>query len=184
MKRSDIVLLLLYPFTNNEGAIVGTTRLQKLLFLLEKEGGVDPKLTQFNFVPYKFGPASKRLYDDLEFLTGLGLIERSDHKPFEIEKGPEDIDAISADDLLSEREESDDPRSLEQIPADSTVYRIAEKGLEHLRTNQLVNSDQFRAAEKVKRKFSRYSLTELLRYVYSKYPDYTVESEIKERFNG
>ena len=34
---------------------------------------------------------------------------------------------------------------------------------------------------KVKSKFGTYSLTDLLYYVYTKYPDMTVESEIREQ---
>ncbi len=34
---------------------------------------------------------------------------------------------------------------------------------------------------RVKRKFGNYSLSDLLHYVYKKFPDMTVESEIKEK---
>src|ERR1700737_2224795 len=75
--RRDIVMLLLGVDPSGEIAegIGGMTRLQKLLFLLEKEEGLKPSGDGFSFVEYKAGPYSSKLYDDLEFLENLGLIE-------------------------------------------------------------------------------------------------------------
>ncbi len=56
--------------------IQGTTRLQKLLFLMEHEAKLKPtKGDDFAFAAWKFGPVSKELYDDLEKLENLGFLE-------------------------------------------------------------------------------------------------------------
>src|SRR5436309_923414 len=70
MKREEIILALMAG-----DAVVGITRLQKLLFLIEHEGGLRPTNDDFDFEAYKFGPVSKKLYDDLCLLRELGLIE-------------------------------------------------------------------------------------------------------------
>jgi hypothetical protein len=189
MERRDIILLLLKSSAGNEGGITGTTRLQKSLFLVEKEGLVKPTDEQFDFIPYKYGPASKRLYDDLEFLTNLELITRSDQKAFEIEAEPKDIDELSAEELLTDQEEaSDSPQNEdgtpENAPGDSVVYRLTDKGMTYLRDNTLLDTKESQAVESIKRKYSHYALTELLSYIYSKYPDYIVESEIRDRFGA
>ena len=77
--RTQLLMLLLASegFRGEKGeAIQGTTRLQKLLFLLEHEGKLLPDSGEgFEFTAWKFGPVSKELYDDLEKLENLGLLE-------------------------------------------------------------------------------------------------------------
>src|SRR3989344_6285597 len=75
LEKSDMILLLLY----GRGAkghfsepIQGITRLMKLLFLLEKEAGINDG---FSFVPYKMGPFSSEVYPELEFLRNFPLPE-------------------------------------------------------------------------------------------------------------
>jgi hypothetical protein len=60
--------------TGNEGGSVARTRMMKLAFLLAKENaGLPPRLT-YDFVPYKYGPFSFRLYHDVSDLAGRGLL--------------------------------------------------------------------------------------------------------------
>lgn len=186
MKRSDVVLLALYGAGNNH-AIVGNTRLQKILFLIEKEASVQPDEDEFSFVPYKFGPASKAIYDDLELLVNLGLIESSNNRGFNFNENQE-MDDLSADDLMggSETEvRSNGPRRTESTtadsPTDATVYRLTQKGVDYLRGLPIMTTPEAGKVAQVVKKYSRFELSELLRYVYSRYPDYTTESEIKDQ---
>ena len=89
MRRTDILLELLAApgVKGSDAPIVGTTRLQKLLFLLEQEEGI--KVTEgddFDFTAYKFGPVSKEIYDDLiklenlDFITSKPVAEPSDEE--------------------------------------------------------------------------------------------------------
>jgi uncharacterized protein YwgA len=76
ISRQSLLLLLLGA--DESGAtsvgIGGMTRLQKLLFLLWKEAGIEEVDRGFEFKPYKAGPYSRKLYDELELLENLGLI--------------------------------------------------------------------------------------------------------------
>src|SRR5665213_1420188 len=55
--------------------VLGITRLQKLLFLLWKEGKFYKAVPElYNFKAYDFGPCMDDLYDDLEFSQSIKLI--------------------------------------------------------------------------------------------------------------
>ncbi len=71
--RRDLELLVIGA---DEDGLNGITRLQKLLFLLEREEGLTRSGADFAFTPYKAGPYSSAIYDDLEFLENLGLSSR------------------------------------------------------------------------------------------------------------
>lgn len=60
------------------GQVEGRTRLQKLVFLMEQElneSTASLDSSDYNFIPYDYGPFSKGLYDDLDSLEEDGLIE-------------------------------------------------------------------------------------------------------------
>jgi uncharacterized protein YwgA len=79
LTREETLLLLLFTSPTAQGtlpAIVGSTRLQKLVFLATRES---PILAQHcrerhDFVAYDFGPYSNRLERDVENLAGQGMI--------------------------------------------------------------------------------------------------------------
>ena len=80
-RKLTILLLLESPDTTGlQGAsIVGTTRLQKLAFLVQERVGKDLKKAgffrfDFAYEPEKFGPADLDLYQDLEYLKAMGLM--------------------------------------------------------------------------------------------------------------
>src|SRR4051812_2131020 len=78
ISRRDLLLLLLAsPSADKNIGLGGITRIQKLVFLLEKEQKLAPTSEGFEFTPYKAGPYSPRIYDDLEFLENLGFISKS-----------------------------------------------------------------------------------------------------------
>jgi hypothetical protein len=128
LSRTDILMLLLgsgVAGRPKQDAIQGTTRLQKLLFLIEQEAGV--KATDgkdFEFSAYKFGPVSKELYDDLEKLENLGLLEaKGVAEPSESELGEFDL---SFDDLMGE-EEQESKEALEE-----RRFKLTSKGIRWL----------------------------------------------------
>jgi uncharacterized protein YwgA len=176
MRRTDILLELLAAsgVDGVDRPIVGTTRLQKLLFLVENEQNV--KVTEgddFDFTAYKFGPVSKEIYDDLAKLENLDFISsRPVAEPSEVER---DEFGLSFEGLVGDEEAAD---ALEE-----KQYRITEKGKKWLSNRKLPNEDVQRI-RKVKGRYGSLSLSDLLHYVYSKYPKYTTESEIKERVLG
>jgi uncharacterized protein YwgA len=185
ISRRDLLLLILgtpIPRTSDGSGLGGITRLQKFLFLLEREEGLKPSGEGFEFTPYKAGPYSSRLYDDLEFLENLGLISR------EIVDSATEGEAAEADfsfeDLITPEAESAE----ETVSPTADVYEehrfsLTPKG--EARLKKLLTSGQYRpiqkSVENVKRKYGRYSLNDLLYYVYKHYPDMTTESEIKDK---
>ncbi len=93
LSRPELLLLLLYqPGPEGQVAepIVGKTRLMKLLFLLSKEANIDDFLShKQEFVPFKYGPFDAEVYDDLDALKELKLIEET---PADIEESDSDTD--------------------------------------------------------------------------------------------
>lgn len=178
--RRDLLLLLLGLGSTGDVSdeVGGITRLQKYLYLLEKEEQLVPAGEGFEFTPYKAGPYSSRLYDDLEFLENLGLISRkvsaeaTEEEASEVELAFQDL--IEPDHLERNKPEAD---ALEEYK-----FRPTPEGIQKIRS--LLESGRYEpVADKIKRiksKYGRYSLSDLLYHVYTKYPEMTTESEIKE----
>lgn len=189
MDRRDVLLALLGdPAT----PIVGTTRLQKLVFLAQKEGankGVQP---EFDFEAYRFGPYSHSLTDDTEMLVALGYIEKSDERAPEIENSNiANIESLNADDLLgsgsqtgSQDDSLEDDEAEKQPVAtqdDTVTYRITEKGVKYVQDRRAAGGLDVEPIHQVRKRHGSRPLIDLLQYVYLRYPEYTTQSEIRDR---
>lgn len=77
LSRLDILLLLLKNGSSgrSKGAIRGKTRLQKLLFLVQDELKNRGYNAKYAFRPYLYGPYSRELYTDIEWLRMNDLIK-------------------------------------------------------------------------------------------------------------
>lgn len=187
ISRKDVILLLLGVGEGVEGAegINGITRLQKLLFLVEQEENIRTADNGFEFIPYKAGPYSSKLYDDLEFLENLGLLtsevagEATDEEAVEVD--------LSFEELMGECTDT-----VEGTPSDALTtadvyeehrYRLTEDGKD--RVEKLLQRGDYEPVvngiRKIKSRFGGYSLNDLLYYVYTKYGEMTTESEIKDK---
>lgn len=175
--RRDLVLLLigLDPDPRRNGEVSGITRFQKFLFLLEKEKGIEPTGEGFSFAPYKAGPYSRKLYDDLEMLENLGYVS-SQYLAEATEEEAVEIEELSFDELVGSEAESPDI-------FEERRYQLTEKG--KAKVAGLLATGNYRpvtdAVRQVKSKFGKHSLADILYYVYTKYPEMTVESEIREK---
>lgn len=189
--RRNLVLLLLGigadgKLLSGEG---GITRLQKLLFLLEQEQHLTPTKDGFEFSAYKAGPYSSRLYDDLEFLENLDLIE-GQVSAEATEPEAAEVDLLDFDELISDTGDVSSPQANDGHTAadayEERRFTITEAGKDRIKT--LIESGKYEpiidGIRKVKRKYGHYSLSDLLYYVYTKYPDMTTESEIKDKVLG
>ena len=164
------------------GEIGGITRLQKLIFLLEKEYGIQSKDDRFEFTAYKAGPYSSNLYDDLEFLENIGHL-KSEIVGEAVQEEVTEIDALNFEDLISA--ESD----LGVGFADNYLersFKLTDQGREKVKE---LMQDQtygtiFEGIRRIKSKYGNYSLQDILYYVYSKYPEMTTESQIKDKVLG
>src|SRR5438128_2203754 len=139
ISRRDVVLLLLGlgprgPVTTGIG---GITRLQKLLFLLEREEGLKPTGDGFDFEAYKAGPYSEKLYDDLEFLENLGLIQ-SEVTAEATDAEAAEIDLLSFEELMGEG-----PDGTEAGPDayEERRYSLTETGVARLK--ELLQSGEY-----------------------------------------
>jgi uncharacterized protein YwgA len=151
------------------------------LFLLEKEGHVKPSGEDFEFTPYKAGPYSPRLYDDLEFLENLGFVEsRVTAESTEEESAEVDY---TFEDLIEPEQQLEQRGRPEADSYEERVFFLTSEG--RSRVERLIEgtesgeiADRIRSLRK---KYSRYSLNDLLYYVYTRYPEMATESEIREK---
>ena len=140
MKKSDLILLLLYG--DNRNPIVGITRFEKLVFLTQKQvlDKSNIATVKFDFGPGRFGPLSMEIYDELDFLKSVGMIGEGIKKK----------------------------------------YEITDKGIRFLekKTFERVSEDMRKRISDIKETYGKGDLNDLLKYVYTTYPDFTVRSEI------
>jgi len=156
----EMIALLLYApgQTGKIGEeIRGKTKLMKLVFLLAKEEDLEKTLTEPTvFQPYKYGPFDARIYDAVEALKELGIVE---------EKAPPRINRLLDEDV-------DEAYDVD------TVFRLTPKGIS--RVENLVKDvphDIFRRISNIKTIHGSKPLVELLHYVYQRYPSFAVLSE-------
>jgi hypothetical protein len=163
--------------------VAGITRLQKFAFLLEKEANIAVAGNGFDFVPYKAGPYSAHIYDDMEMLENLGLVESSVTSEATDEECVE-ADALTFDALIGGKADTvEDARLAEADAYEERRFRLTARG--RARVEELLASGQYapfvNGIRKVKSRYGHYSLQDLLYHVYTRYPDMTTESQIRER---
>lgn len=200
-RRELILLLFLVPGSKAipSEPIAGVTRLQKLLYLLEREYGIR-KLSRnyFTFEPYKFGPYTSQLYDDLAFLENLGFV-KSGGQPLSatlpasqgISLPPlTGLDSHSAS--RADMEEAGasyeyllegDQEVAQEEDLQERVFHLTPKGEAAANTvlTQLSVGERDTLTSKLgeaKRRFGGLTLRQLLSYVYREYPESAVQSEI------
>jgi len=153
----------------------GITRLQKLLFLLENEGQIEEIRGGYHFQAYKAGPYSPNLYDDLEFLENLGYIKS------EVSGTATEEEAADMDFSFEELMEDNEAKTADVY--DEKRFSLTQSG--HDKIKALLKKDEFeplvQGIRRIKSKYGSYSLDDLLYYVYTKYPEMTTESEIKQQ---
>jgi len=185
--RKDLILLLLGVSEEEAVAdgINGITRLQKFLYLLEREENIKPEESGFEFIPYKAGPYSSKLYDDLEFLENIGLLasevagEATDEEAVEVD--------MSFDELMGECSdtiEGTPSNALRTADAyEERIFRLTDEG--KAKVKSLIQRSEYEPVvdgiRRVKSRFGGYSLNDLLHYVYTQYGEMTTESEIKKK---
>ncbi len=185
LSEGDIVLLLLYA--NNCSPIRGRTRFQKILFVFEKEiytqYAFDKGLTgqqSFNFCPYNYGPFSVKAYKLLEFFINIGMVEKNKMES-EIEFGMDGIGDYQIINSDIEQSGGIEDVTLPSINIDEN-YGLSVEGKNFVEKNLLLfyKDDRKEVLDNFKIKLSESSLGDILKYVYSKYPDMTIESKIRD----
>ena len=154
LRRQLLPLALMYA--QNEEQIEGRTRLQKMIFLLQKkfeeEDGGLPISDKYSFTPYDYGPFSQPLYADLDELRR----EDSDAEKFVVE-----------------RSDTFDQGKVKY------QYELTPTGISFVE-DELADDAKFqeilRKAEEIKEEFNHLSLSQVIERVYSEYPEYAENS--------
>jgi uncharacterized protein YwgA len=145
LNRMDMLLLLLFA-DGTEGKtnelIEGKTRLQKELFLSQKMLKDNKISKPYSFRPYHYGPYSKDIYSDIEWLKNEGIIKEESKS-----------DAFGG--IL--RVFSLAPRGIEEV--------------QEMLKDKLVN-EQYQLIRKVKREFNSMSVVGLVEFTHREYSEY------------
>ena len=189
LKRGDILLLLLY--VDNCSTVKGRTRLQKMIFVFEKEllkkYGFDKQLekknsSNFEFNAHNYGPFSRKVFELMDFFVNIEMVKASySNATEEAFVNVEDLD-IAIEDLSESNIDWQD----ENILTGEPIYSLNEKGVKYVQEKLIsfLSSEQIQALTQLKNSFNNYSLNNILKYVYSKYPDMANESLVREKVLG
>ena len=185
LNGADYLLLLLY--LSNKSPIKGAVRLTKMMFLFEKEIASILKLKGLDsdklpeFVAYNFGPFSKDIYEQIELFRGLKFIKASNIYAREEMSEVDDWEEDAFDEEIFESEEDvllEDGKYMKYEVADLGSRFVEEQILPSTTDEQLSILEQF------KNKINSLSPKRILKYVYTKYPDYAKNSLIREEVLG
>jgi hypothetical protein len=179
--KAELLLALIFSDAGSKvkpTPIEGITRLEKLLFLLKMQEGLlhnVPREADFNFIPFRMGPWTNEVYDEVDFLESLGLLDKdSTQKKNDADSAHENelFDGGMIDKYQKDTTISDD---------ETEVFRLTDKGRKKAKEiwERLPDKEK-ESLIRIKRQFNKMNLRQLLRYVYNKYPDFTTASEIKE----
>jgi DNA-binding PadR family transcriptional regulator len=154
------------------GEIRGVTRLEKLVFLLERETSVGDVMTEeSDFSAYNFGPFSQKVYQAITTLSAAGLVRDSAENSSSSEDQYEVSQAVGADAAPAQYS----TRDFELTDLGRKYFQALAEELP-----KKVISD----AEALRRKFAGWPLRQLVRYVYERYDEYTVNSIIRDDILG
>ena len=168
MEIDDAIVLLLGAGDGDAGRLDGITRLEKLIFLLERETPVQNWMTEkADFRSWKFGPFSSKVYEAADTLSAAGMIRDSARSAGSSEDRWEALNALV------------DERDLD--PYTTRTFELTERGRRYY--DALLSELPGGAAKTLadfKNRFARLPLRQLVRYVYERYPQYTDKSEIRD----
>ena len=168
LDREDILLLLLSALSGcgTKQRVAGITRLEKMMFLLQQETAFSGKLqNKFNFEPWKFGPFSREIYEDLDLLACLGLVEAK------VQELPSYAEYTEEDRLIES--EVDEPVVQKVFTLTDRGCRVTEK------LRAAISDRDWAEIGQLKKRFEKVPLTRLIQYVYQKYPETTSKSVLE-----
>jgi uncharacterized protein len=166
LHASDLILLLLDSSADpsREGRVNGVTRLEKLLFLLDRETPVSNQVTDpFEWRPYNFGPYSKGVYEAVELLEQVGLLTEERRLRGE---------------TLDEIEEAS--ATLTDVEGVERCFMLTANGKAVAKLLADRVPEVARLVEHVGQQYGLMPLNQLIRYVYKRYPEYAEKSVIRD----
>ena len=173
VETDDVIVLVLGapggPY--KRGYMEGITRLEKLVFLLERETPVSRWLTESaDFRSHKFGPFSSKIYKAADLLAAYGLLEDSARPADTTEDQWEALNVVGVNDVDSYT---------------TRTFTLTERGRQYYAA--LVSElppEAESVVSKFKERFGGLPLRQLVRYVYERYPEFTDKSEIRDEILG
>jgi uncharacterized protein YwgA len=176
----DLILLLLHARGHTgklREPIRGRTRLVKMIFLFQKElakqfrKGLKVSESDLpKFEPHHFGPFSPQVYQDLEFLVDNGFVRAK-----ATGEGPSEEEAAEYQywQMTTAGEEDDAPLREDE-------YSLSDLGASFVEEGEAgkLSREQTETLDKFKARCTAASLRQLLKYVYTKYPETTAKSKI------
>lgn len=175
-----VVLLLGAPSRGESGRIEGITRLEKLLFLLDQEGGAKSWMTEDpEFVAYNYGPFTPKVYQAVDTLASAGILDDSATSAANDSDTWEEREAIGTTSAISGPSES------VGNPYTTRDFSLTERGWRYYKAlEKEVGPKVVRKIGELKNDFAYLPLNQLVRYVYTNYDKYTVNSKIRDRVLG
>jgi len=183
-----ILLLLLYlPGITKEKnePIKGRTRIMKMIFLFDKEirnnfeKDSDVENIQLpDFLPWKYGPFSKDIYDDIEFFINNAFII---YKTLNEEMSLAEIDEYEN---WMEDYSLEDKSELILNILNEERFSLSDKGVKFVEGEiyNRISANQEEILTNFKARLNEATLSAILRYVYKKYPEFSKESQIQDRY--
>jgi hypothetical protein len=169
--RKDLLLLTLAAA--GCAPVVGVTRLQKYMYLLQEQEGWKARLKRpYEFRAYKYGPFDDQIYADLDFLENLHLIERE-------ACGEEPSAENGEEKAASESWATRDPEfAPEAASATIWAYRLTDAGRRFVEERLQVDEADKESVEQLKRRWNSVPLAEFLRWLYREHPDMAENSKL------
>ncbi|MDD5327166.1 MAG: hypothetical protein PHY02_05045 [Phycisphaerae bacterium] len=170
----DLLLVLLFAPGKDKQfaeAIEGITRLQKLMFLLQQGKGPQTLIKlaeEYGYKPYKMGPYSENLREDIDNLIAAGIV-KTERLKYLINDDTDGDDAGC--DLCEESKE-----------VESLKFSLTEKGKKAGKELwESLNKKEQNGLSEFKSFFCSLTLRQLLIFVYDKFPKYAEKSEIRRK---
>jgi uncharacterized protein YwgA len=139
----------------------------------------------FEFKPYKAGPYSRKLYDELELLENLNLIHGEVQGEATSAEAAE-LEELSFEELMGDTGQTfGDPEATSADTFEERRFRLTDLGRK--RVEAWLADPKYapfvEGIRKIKSKFGNYSLQDLLYHIYTKYEadGWTSESEIRDK---
>jgi len=174
IETDDAIVLLLGAPGGAEppGRLEGITRLEKLIFLLERETPARDWMTaKTDFRSYRFGPFSSKVYQAVDSLAAADIVRDS------AKKSDDNADRWESVSALMEEGDLD--------PYTTRDFVLTDRGKDYyaaLLRELPPNAEQ--VLNEFKKRFASLPLRQLVRYVYERYPQFTDKSEIREEILG
>ncbi len=169
---SDLVLLMLAAPTRvgpAQGRINGVTRLEKLLYLADRETDVSAVVADdpLVFTAYNYGPFSKEVYEAVD------LLEESELLTEERQVDGRTLDSLEDLEVTGTADED------EYVTRCFVLTQAGEAVAQYLGRR---HPDVVKALSEVKDQYAGRSLSSLIRYVYQTYPESAEKSKIRDRY--